>query len=554
MRLKDALATSGALLAVPLALAHRPAAAIPTALEAAPGHVRGVVHVHTAASADARGDVDEVARAAARAGLDFVVVTDHASEASPGIDGYRHGVLVLGGLEKSTDAGHALALRLDALPFRLDGDPATVARDVSDLGGFVVAAHPRSRHPDGRWQAAFTGVTGVEVLNLADPGAWPSGLPLVPHLLRYPFDSQGALLGALHVSREALAVWDAELRERPLAGLLGSDAHGGLPSHGQIFRLASQHLLLDHPLSGLGEPDRARVLDALRRGRGWIALDALADASRFEFEARCGPRVALPGEGLPLAGPAELRADVAAPRGAELVLLRDGEEVARGPRIRHATEQPGTYRVEAYLASDLVPGAVKPWILSNPIDVYAPSTLAEREARARALPPLDSPLPARIEPLEAFTRPTVSERWQLDRSRDARAAIVLQDGALRFDFVLGPGPRTHTSLCDWGPRDFSGRSALVFSVRADRTFRFDVQLRIEDAAAPAGVRIWRRSVRADTAWRRVAVPFATLKTYDRLGGRPDLSRVRGLYFHVDEAHLAPGSSGTLWLDDYGTGR
>jgi hypothetical protein len=30
--------------------------------------------------------------------------------------------------------------------------------------------------------------------------------------------------------------------------------------------------------------------------------------------------------------------------------------------------------------------------------------------------------------------------------------------------------------------------------------------------------------------------------------------VRGVYFHIDEAHLAPGSSGTLWLDDYGSGR
>jgi hypothetical protein len=210
--------------------------------------------------------------------------------------------------------------------------------------------------------------------------------------------------------------------------------------------------------------------------------------------------------------------------------------------------------VEAYLDPALVPGALKPWILSNPIDLYNAVTLAQREARAREGPPLDAPLPARIDRFDDFARPPASERWQVDRSPDARAAFELRDGALRFDFVLGPGTSTHASLCDWGPRDLSGGQALVFSVRADRTFRFDVQVRVASAAVPEGVRIWRQSVRAGTSWRRVAVPLATLKTYDRRGGGPDLSQVRGVYFHIDEAHLDPGSSGTLWLDDYGSGR
>jgi hypothetical protein len=554
MRLKAALAGCGALLAAPLALAHRPAPPAPSALAAAAGHLRGVLHVHTEASGDALGDLDDVALAAARAGLGFVVVTDHASSASPGGDGYRHGVLVLRGLEKSTDAGHALVLGLAELPFRLDGDPASVARDAADLGGFVIAAHPRSRRPDASWQASFAGLSGVELLNLADPAAWSPGARLLPHLLRYPADPQGALAGALRVPRASLALWDAELRGRPLAGLVGSDAHGGLPSHRELFRLASQHLLLARAPSGELATDRALLLEALRRGRGWAGIDALADASRFAFEARGENAVASPGEGIALDGLVELRADVAAPAGTELVLLRDGEAVARGPAIRHLTSSAGTYRVEAYLAPRLVPGAAKPWILSNPIDVYDAGTLAEREARALARPPLDAPLPAGFELLDDFSGPAAAERWQLDRSPDARAGLGLRDGALRFEFGLGPGASTHASLCDWGARDLRESAALVFSVRADRMFRFDVQLRVDAPAAPGGVRIWRRSVRAEPGWRRVAVPFAELKTYDKLGGRPDLARVRGLYVHVDAAHLAPGSSGTLWLDDYGLGR
>jgi hypothetical protein len=84
--------------------------------------------------------------------------------------------------------------------------------------------------------------------------------------------------------------------------------------------------------------------------------------------------------------------------------------------------------------------------------------------------------------------------------------------------------------------------------------RFDVQVRTADATSPGGVRIWRRSVRAESDWRSVTLPLAALETYDRRGGRPSLADTRGIYFHVDEAMLAPGSHGTLWIGDLGLGR
>ena len=64
-------------------------------------------------------------------------------------------------------------------------------------------------------------------------------------------------------------------------------------------------------------------------------------------------------------------------------------------------------------------------------------------------------------------------------------------------------------------------------------------------------RIWRRSVLAGPDWTQAHVPFASLRTYDPRRGRPDLSRVVGLYFEVETAHLAPGRAGTLWIDDLG---
>src|ERR1700750_1490286 len=62
------------------------------------GTVPGVIHIHTIRS-DGRGTPDEVAAAAARAGLKFIVLTDHGDATRvPDAPSYRHGVLCLDGV------------------------------------------------------------------------------------------------------------------------------------------------------------------------------------------------------------------------------------------------------------------------------------------------------------------------------------------------------------------------------------------------------------------------------------------------------------------------
>lgn len=568
MRVRAALAATAALLALAPALVHRRAPLVAVgARQALPYRARGAVHVHTSASRDAHGaagSLDDVAGAARAAGLDFVVVTDHNTEASVGIDGYGRGVLLLGGVEKSTDAGHALVLGLRELPFRLDGDPATVVRDARDLGGFVVAAHPTGPSPESRWAAGLEGVAGIETMNLVGltlPEAGIERLRLLGPLARATVDPLGALLAAVRFSRAPLTLWDRALAERPLAGLLGSDAHGGVPmgpvwvpvpSYRDVFAFASNHLVLAGPLTKDPSADRRLVLDALRSGHSYVAVDALADASGFLLEARSGEERGIMGDSVTLIGEAEVRAEADAPTGTSLVLLRDGEEVARGPRIDLRTDHPGAYRVEAYLDPALCPGSHHlPWILSNPVYLFPAGERAAREGRALALPPEEPDLPRDVEVVEAFGGPRVPEAWRGERSDGGIARLDLEDGALRLDYALGPGPRTHAAACDFEPRDLSPYRLLVLRVRADRRMRFDVQVRTADRAAPGGVRIWRRSVRAETGWRRAVVPLPTLKTYDHRGGRPDLAHVVGIHVHVDEAMLRPGSRGTLWIDDVG---
>jgi hypothetical protein len=553
------LALVAAFLALLPLLAHRAAPVPASEIRPVGHHVRGALHVHTGRSHDGRGSLATVVAAARKARLDFIVITDHNVDAPPGWAGRHDGVLVITGQEKSSVAGHALVLGIPRLPFVLDGDPDEIARDARDLGGFVVVAHPRSSHPGSRWRAGLRGVAGIEVINLAEPEAWPGSAG--ERLLALPgfvLDQRGALLRSLRFDGGALALLDEALAERPLAALLGSDAHGGVdlgplslpvPSHERVFSLAAQHLLLSRALGDEAELDSLAVLEALRRGHGWAGLDGLADASGFSFEAESGGRRASMGDGLPLLDGALLRADVAAPPGTQLVLLRNGREIARGARLLVPVRDAGAYRVEAYLDARLVPGGGRmPWILSNAISLFPAEQLSERAARAESLPEAAPFRAQSTETLDGFESAALRAEWQVD-ARALRAALSLEAGALRFDFALGPGPRTHAAVCEWRERDLSGARGLLFRTRASRLLRFDVQLRTADSGGRDGVRIWRRSIRASGAWEQQQVAIEQLKSYDARGGTPDLSRVRGIYFHVDEANLDPGQSGTLWLDD-----
>src|SRR6185295_1851588 len=66
------------------------------------GTVAGILHIHTTRS-DGRGTPDEIAAAAARAGVSFIVFTDHGDATRiPDPPAYRSGVLCLDGVEIST--------------------------------------------------------------------------------------------------------------------------------------------------------------------------------------------------------------------------------------------------------------------------------------------------------------------------------------------------------------------------------------------------------------------------------------------------------------------
>ena len=110
----------------------------------------GAVHVHTTRS-DGAGSIDDVARVAGQAGLQFIVLTDHGDATTLDPPAYRSGVLVIDGVEISTTRGHYGAVGLTPAPYPLAGEAREVAEDVRRLGGFGFVTHGDSPKTDLRW-------------------------------------------------------------------------------------------------------------------------------------------------------------------------------------------------------------------------------------------------------------------------------------------------------------------------------------------------------------------------------------------------------------------
>ena len=141
--------------------------------------------------------MDEVASAAARAGLKFVIFTDHGDATrDPDPPHYRDGVLCIDAVEVSTSGGHVVALGLPATPYPLGGEARDVLEDIARLGGIAIAAHPGSRRDDLRWADWDAPITGLEWLNAdsewRDERVWS----LWRALVTYPFRKK---IGRAHV-------------------------------------------------------------------------------------------------------------------------------------------------------------------------------------------------------------------------------------------------------------------------------------------------------------------------------------------------------------------
>jgi methylmalonyl-CoA mutase cobalamin-binding subunit len=323
-----------------------------------------VVHLHSTHS-DGTGTVEQIARAAKRADIDVVLLTDHDTLA--GEERWYGDVLVLVGEEVTPrNRDHYLAFGIDTIVSpRLSGPE--ICDEVRAQGGFGFAAHPWSRGNDrfkrgGYPWGDFDCLDGVELWSfLNDTGERLSSVRDIARMILAP---QSIIGGA---PERNLREWDRMCQARRVVAIGGLDAHqfgiriaGHVPiramGYARTFRQLHTHVLVERELTRELEHDRALVYEALREGRCYIANDRVAEASGFAFWADDTPM----GAERAFAPGITLHARV--PQAAQIRLIRDGGPLAAadGAELTHAADEPGVYRIEASLGG-------RPWIYSNPI-------------------------------------------------------------------------------------------------------------------------------------------------------------------------------------------
>jgi hypothetical protein len=335
-----------------------------------------VVHLHSLYS-DGTGTVPEIARAARRAGADVVLLTDHDTlEAKRrGEEGWYGKVLLLVGEEVSpARRNHYLAFGLDEEIDHNGLDAAGICRAVTAAGGFGFAAHPWSAG-SARFKRAGDGMPfdGLDAEDLQGVELWSfvndtaEAVTSIPELLGFVLAPGRALQ---HPPARNIRAWEELCRERRVVALGGLDAHQfgkrvgpvvplRIMAYRRSFRFIRTHVLCERAPTGELEHDRELVYGALREGRCYIAVDSIAPARGFRFEAGDVP---MGGE-----APAGRRTvQIRVPLAARLRLLRDGVQIAgaEGALLDVEIEGPGVYRAEALRRSK---GRERTWILSNPI-------------------------------------------------------------------------------------------------------------------------------------------------------------------------------------------
>lgn len=531
-----------------------------------PPGLRGAIHVHTNRS-DGTGAVGDIATAAARAGLDFVVFTDHGDGTrEPDPPQYRDGVLCIDAVEISTNDGHVIALGLSAAPYPLGGEGRDVVDDIARLGGFAIAAHPESLKAELRWNDWTLPVDGLEWLN--GDSEWRDESPwlLARALFTYPVRSIETLAGLLDRPESTLRRWDMLTQQRRVVAVAGSDAHARMglrslgepyentaslrvPSYEQLLRVFS-NVLPQTSLTGDPVADARSVLAAIRDGHVYSAIDALGTGAALSFTADAGKTRAAAGDVMPVTGPVTLRVDVPGVSEARIELLKDGIPVRSGtaPQLEHmaGADAPGVYRVEISLAG--APGQPPvPWMLSNPIYVGRDSKSANP---AKAYPPASA--------FSSQYRDGPATGWTLETSPASLAALDVVSAAagteLALRYALGGAASTSpfAALAVPAGPALASHDRLVFTARADRPTRISVQLRTP--AGDAGER-WHRSVFVDTEPREVTVYFDDLRPIGATTqARPTLANVDSVLFVFDTVNTPLGGSGRIWMDDVKYGR
>ncbi len=331
--------------------------------------IEGVYHVHTKFS-DGHSSINELAVQALREKLDFLIVTDHGNPNFESLrsQGRKEGVLILAGSELSVNRGHLVSLGFRTPDRNFSQKAEEAVPEIQALGGFAIIAHPYSKV---KWSWGDISIySGLEIIN-ADTMFQNNIGRVLPYLPLLLIRSRLPLIKMLEHPEINLKRWDQRASTSAVYGYFSADAH---LYYRAIFSLLHLHVLLDKPLEEGFDAAADQVYAALRKGRFFNAIEAVAGARGFRFEAstaggaafRMGDTISA-GESAP--GPVRFEARAPFSFLTEIHIVHDGRTIAstRDDVLTAEAQGPGVYRVEVFLKERSALATDIPWIVSNPI-------------------------------------------------------------------------------------------------------------------------------------------------------------------------------------------
>lgn len=404
----------------------------PVSLKTAWNEYRGVMHSHSQVSHDSEVTFPEIVEAMHKAKCQFIFMTDHVVEGkadySLGWKGVHDGVLFVRGFEMQ--AGFMPWGLPDDTVFSRDDDPAELAKRIRQLGGVLALGHNEGPRP---WE--IPEIDAMEIYNIHSDLIFNMVVKnsrietvkdLIINFLPHPEQTlRGAFdVWMLHMLTQK---WDEQSKHRNITAIAANDCHQNVgiqmfyteedslilldTGHNdparkiQEFKLNFMTRPLVQRIFGPLEPGKRLVrldfdpyerssrfvnthllakeltepalLDAVRKGRAFIAFNMIGNAEGFAFVAEGGGKQVTMGESITLSPGLTLRAE--SPLECQFTLVRNGKSIKsqEGRHFDFEVAQPGKYRLEAALPmpgeitfrGDGASVSMAPWVLTNHIEV-----------------------------------------------------------------------------------------------------------------------------------------------------------------------------------------